>query len=171
VAARVQELLTAAGIRVRTDSVRGFDHGTFVPMAIIYPQANVPVVQLSLKHGLDASQHLAMGAALQPLRHEGVLVIGSGSSYHNMRGFSGGGDPMARVFERWLTGAVTNPDVGLRNRQLVSWEAAPAARVSHPRAEHLIPLMVAAGAAGNDAARRDLLEEVMGLVSASYRFG
>jgi aromatic ring-opening dioxygenase catalytic subunit (LigB family) len=171
VAARVQQLLTAAGIPVRTDSVRGFDHGTFVPMAIIYPQANIPVVQLSLKRGLDASEHLRVGAALEPLRHEGVLIIGSGTSYHNMRGFGGGGDPASRMFEQWLTAAVTSPDVGLRNRQLVGWEAAPGARASHPREEHLIPLMVAAGAAGNDLAQRDLLEEVIGLASASYRFG
>jgi aromatic ring-opening dioxygenase catalytic subunit (LigB family) len=171
VAERVQELLAAAGIRNRPDSVRGFDHGTFVPMAIIYPQANIPVVQLSLKHGLDATEHLHMGAALEPLRHEGVLIVGSGSSYHNMRRFSGGGDPASRIFEQWLTGAVTSPDVGLRKRQLEDWEAAPGARASQPREEHLIPLMVAAGAAGNDVGRRDLLEEVIGLASASYRFG
>jgi aromatic ring-opening dioxygenase catalytic subunit (LigB family) len=171
VAARVQELLTAAGIPNKADRARGFDHGTFVPMAIIYPLADIPVVQLSLKYGLDASEHLRMGAALEPLRHEGVLIIGSGTTYHNMRGFSGGGDPASRKFEQWLTAAVTTPDRGLRNRQLVNWEAAPGARASHPREEHLIPLMVAAGASGNDLARRDLFEEVIGLASASYRFG
>ncbi len=171
VAARVQELLTAAGIRSRTNGVRGFDHGTFVPLALIYPQANIPVVQLSLKRGLDATEHLHMGVALEPLRHEGILIIGSGSTYHNPRAFSGGGDPLSRVFEQWLTGAVTNPDVKQRNQQLANWEAAPGARATHVTEEHLIPLMVAAGAAGNDLARRELLEEVIGLVTASYRFG
>lgn len=171
VAARVQELLTAVGIRNHSNSTRGFDHGTFVPMAIIYPQANIPVVQLSLKFGLDPAEHLRMGGALEPLRHEGVLIIGSGSSYHNMRGFSGGGDPASAVFEQWLTRAVTNPEVSLRNQQLINWETAPAARNAQPREEHLIPLMVAAGAAGSDPGRRDLLEEVIGLASASYRFG
>ncbi len=171
VAARVQELLNVAAIRTRTDSVRGFDHGTFVPMSRIYPQANIPVVQMSLKRGLDAPEHLRMGSALEPLRHEGVLIIGSGSTYHNARAFSGGGDPRSRVFEQWLTSAVTNPDVQLRNQQLANWETAPAARATHQTEEHLIPLMVAAGAAGNDPGHRELLEEVIGLVTASYRFG
>lgn len=92
-ASRVQQLLVQAGIEVGEDSQRGYDHGMFAPMAVIYPQADVPVLQLSLRSNLNATEHLAVGRALAPLRGEGVLIIGSGSSYHNMRTFGpmGGG--------------------------------------------------------------------------------
>ncbi len=172
VAARVQELLTANNIRCGTDPERGFDHGTFVPLSLIYPEANVPVVQMSIKQSMNPEEHLRMGAALQPLRDEGVLIIGSGLSYHNMSGFRGGvGGPASRTFEHWLTSAVTEPDAATRAQRLAHWTDAPLARSAHPREDHLIPLMVASGAAGSDTGQRDLLDDVMGIAMSSYRFG
>lgn len=171
VAERVSQLLSAAGVRCETDANRGFDHGTFVPVYMMYPQATIPVVQLSIKRSMDPREHLLAGAALQPLRDEGVLIIGSGLSYHNMSGFRGGGGPASVAFEHWLTSAVAEPVVATRTSRLLAWEQAPAARLSHPREDHLIPLMVAAGAAGEDLGRRDFLDNAMGVVMASYRFG
>jgi aromatic ring-opening dioxygenase catalytic subunit (LigB family) len=149
-AARVQDLLRTASIASATDAERGFDHGTFVPLKLVYPDAEVPTVQLSLKAGLDPAEHLALGRALAPLRDEGVFIVGSGMSYHNMRGFR---DPRLRgdaeTFDAWLREAATSaPDA--RDAQLAAWAQAPSARAAHPREEHLVPLMVIAGAAGAD---------------------
>jgi aromatic ring-opening dioxygenase catalytic subunit (LigB family) len=171
VAERVRGLLSAAGIPCRTDGDRGFDHGTFVPLHVMYPQAAIPVVQLSIKQSFDPREHLHEGTALQPLRDEGVLIVGSGLSYHNMRGFRGGGGPASQAFEHWLTNTVADPNVASRNSRLLAWEQAPAARLSHPREDHLVPLFVAAGAAGEDLGRRDCLDHAMGVAMASYRFG
>jgi aromatic ring-opening dioxygenase catalytic subunit (LigB family) len=171
-AKRVQALLGAAGIEVREDAERGFDHGTFVPLVVMYPEAQVPVVSLSLRNTLDAQEHLRMGAALAPLRDEGVLIVGSGLSYHNLRALRT--DPTAGGvsdrFEAWLTEAVSNTDVATRTQRLAQWQAAPVARLAHPREEHLIPLMVAAGAAGQSVGRLDFRERVWGVSMASYRF-
>ena len=150
VALRVQELLRTAGFASAQDKDRGFDHGTFVPMKLVYPDADIPTLQLSLKAGLDPEEHLAIGRALAPLRDEGVLIIGSGMSYHNMRGFR---DPRARPvaeeFDAWLRVAAVAPPAE-RAKKLAAWSSAPAARDAHPREEHLLPLMVIAGAAGDD---------------------
>jgi aromatic ring-opening dioxygenase catalytic subunit (LigB family) len=153
VAARVQELLRGAGIASAANAVRGFDHGTFVPLKVAYPQADVPTVQLSLKRGLDPAEHLAIGKALVPLRDEGVFIIGSGMSYHNLRGFFGGtGQESSETFDAWLRVAATAaPDE--RARLLSAWASAPAARAAHPREEHLLPLMVVVGAAAEDPGR------------------
>ena len=149
-AARVRSLLEAAGFSTAEDTERGFDHGTFVPLKLTYPLADVPVVQLSLIRGLDPATHLAMGRALAPLRDEGVFIVGSGMSYHNLRAM---GDPRAgavsEVFDAWLRDAATSPPER-RDALLTAWASAPAARAAHPREEHLIPLMVIAGAAGAD---------------------
>ncbi len=152
VAARVEELLGAAGIEAKANSERGFDHGTFVPLKLTYPDAQIPTLQLSLKAGLDPSEHLAIGRALAPLRDEGVFIIGSGMSYHNMRGFGPQGRAASAAFDRWLREAVTS-EPAAREEQLRNWQRAPAARAAHPREEHLLPLMVVAGAAGTDAGR------------------
>jgi aromatic ring-opening dioxygenase catalytic subunit (LigB family) len=171
VAARVQELLEGKGFTTATDAARGFDHGTFVPLKLTYPEADVPTVQLSLKRGLDPAEHVAMGRALAPLRDEGVFIVGSGMSYHNMRGFSGGAAAReaAAAFDAWLGEAVTEaPDE--RARRLSSWSKAPSARAAHPREEHLLPLMVVAGAAGQDRAVRAFSGSVVGLRLSGFHF-
>ncbi|MEJ0037497.1 MAG: class III extradiol ring-cleavage dioxygenase [Gammaproteobacteria bacterium] len=172
IAARVSQLLKAAGVTIDEDSERGFDHGTFVPLAVMYPQARIPVVSLSLRANLSATEHLRMGAALAPLRDEGVLIVGSGLSYHNLRALrmASTAGPVSDQFEAWLTEAVSDPDPASRARQLSRWDTAPAARLAHPREEHLIPLMVAAGAAGNSRGALDFRDRVWGVSMASYRF-
>jgi aromatic ring-opening dioxygenase catalytic subunit (LigB family) len=152
VAQRVRQLLGAAGIEARDNPERGFDHGAFVPLKLTYPDAEVPTLQLSLKAGLDPSEHLAIGRALAPLRDEGVFIVGSGMSYHNMRGFGPQGRAASAAFDAWLGRAITSAPA-TREALLASWQQAPAARAAHPREEHLLPLMVVAGAAGDDPGR------------------
>ncbi|MEM9193435.1 MAG: class III extradiol ring-cleavage dioxygenase [Myxococcota bacterium] len=149
-ASRVRELLGDAGITTGENRERGFDHGTFVPLGRSFPDADIPTVQLSLKTGLDPEEHLAVGRALTPLREEGVLIIGSGMSYHNMRGFRAAeASQPARVFDAWLHATVLEPREA-RESALRRWEDAPMARQVHPREEHLLPLMVVAGTAQDD---------------------
>lgn len=177
-AARVRDLLGAAGFPVRSDAVRGYDHGVFIPLKLVFPAADVPVVQLSLRADYDPAAHIAMGAALAPLRDEGVLILGSGMSYHNMRvlmksmrGGAQGVAPDSKLFDDWLTSAMTNPDPAARKAALVDWEHAPAARDAHPQEEHLLPLHVVAGAAGADIGVKVLADVVMGAVESAFRFG
>jgi aromatic ring-opening dioxygenase catalytic subunit (LigB family) len=173
-AQRVRDLLGQAGIQTAADAERGLDHGVFVPFKLIYPDADVPVVQLSLQAGLDPAVHLAIGRALAPLRDEGVLIVGSGMSYHNLRQLFDGDDrsnAAAEAFDQWLDQAVTTPDPGRRVAQLASWADAPGGRASHPRSEHLIPLMVAAGAAGADPGRRTFHDRLVGKPVAGFQFG
>lgn len=172
-ARRVATLLQAAGLPVAIDPERGYDHGMFSPMAAIYPQADVPVVQLSLKRGLDPAAHLALGRALAPLRDEDVLVIGSGLSYHNLRAFGPQAAAPSRAFDDWLQQAVVGATPAQRTQALLDWESAPAARIAHPREEHLIPLMVAVGAAEGEEAARVYHENAFmgGLSVSSFRIG
>lgn len=172
VARRVKELLEAAGIPAALDPQRGFDHGTFAPLQAMYPEADVPVVQLSLKRGYDPGEHLAIGRALAPLRDEGVLIVGSGLSWHNLRMLG----PSARVpsaaFDGWLDATLSSPPAE-RTRKLESWESAPAARLAHPQEDHFVPLMVAVGAAEDEPAARVYHEDgfMGGVTASSYRFG
>ncbi|HEY2511641.1 MAG TPA: class III extradiol ring-cleavage dioxygenase [Polyangiaceae bacterium] len=170
-AARVRALLGAAGIESAEDARRGFDHGTFVPLKLAYPDADVPTVQLSLQRGLDPARHLAIGRALAPLREEGVFLVGSGMSYHNMGGF---GDPRAlsvsETFDAWLRDT-TARDPRDRDARLTAWASAPAARGAHPREEHLLPLMVIAGAAGDDVGRASFGGKIMGVRLSAHQFG
>jgi aromatic ring-opening dioxygenase catalytic subunit (LigB family) len=171
-ARRVQGLIEAAGLPASLDPERGFDHGMFSPMAAIYPQADVPVVQLSLRRGLDPAEHLALGRALAPLRNENVLIVGSGLSYHNLRNFGPQAHEPSKAFDDWLA-ATVDAAPAQRVERLLDWSAAPAARIAHPREEHLIPLMVAVGAAEQDAGRRIYHEDAFmgGIAVSSYRFG
>lgn len=168
-AKRVQELLGAAGFETADDATRGFDHGTFVPLKITYP-ADVPVIQLSLVAGLDAALHLRLGRALAPLRDEGVFIVGSGDSYHNLRGFSGAYRDRSEAFDAWLTATATAP-AREREARLLDWASAPFARQCHPREEHLIPLMVVAGAAGDDAGAVTWTGTFLGPRQTGYHFG
>jgi aromatic ring-opening dioxygenase catalytic subunit (LigB family) len=171
VAARVRALLGAAGFETGADATRGFDHGTFVPLKLSYPAADVPVVQLSLRRGLNPAEHLAIGRALAPLRDEGILIVGSGMTFHNLRLFFGGqGRAVSEAFDTWLRAAATaTPDE--RDRQLTAWASAPAARLAHPREEHLLPLMVCAGAAGADQGRLAFDGTMMGNRISAYHYG
>ena len=199
----VSTMLGRAGFEVRSDPNRGFDHGTFVPMmlalpkadlpvlqlsllqdmdpsrhhglfspmAVIRPEADIPVVQLSLKLVLDPRTHLAAGRALAPLRDEGVLLLGSGNSYHNMRGFGqASSSAPSRAFDDWLVEAVGS-DRETRRQRLIDWAAAPGARACHPREEHLLPLHVMAGAAGADPGRPTLRIEFSAVHNTCVQFG
>ncbi|HEY4117801.1 MAG TPA: class III extradiol ring-cleavage dioxygenase [Byssovorax sp.] len=170
VAARTRELLEAAGFATGEDGARGFDHGTFVPLKLTYPAADVPTVQLSLKRGLDPSEHLAIGRALAPLRDEGVFIVGSGMSFHNLRAFGPSGVAASRAFDRWLVETMALP-ASERDARLASWTSAPAARQVHPREEHLLPLMVVAGAAAAEPARRTYEGTLVGLSISGFHFG
>lgn len=170
-AQRIEHLLTQAGFPVHGDGQGGFDHGTFVPVSLMYPDADVPVVMLSLKSSYDPREHIRIGQALQALRDEAVLIIGSGLTYHNMRGF--GRDEsttVAAAFERFLDQAIEQ-DPDRRDDLLAHWESAPYARAAHPREDHLLPLMVVAGAAGADRGRALFRDHAMKVPMASYQFG
>ncbi|HEY8356310.1 MAG TPA: class III extradiol ring-cleavage dioxygenase, partial [Ramlibacter sp.] len=170
-AGRVRQLLVQAGWPARLDPERGYDHGTFSMMKAIYPDAEVPVVQVSLKQSLDPAEHLAIGRALAPLRDEDVLIIGSGLSSHNLRERGPQMAAPSNAFDRWLRGVLANPDPALRDEALAHWEQAPFARLNHPAEDHLMPLMVAAGAAGADPATPIYGELFMGFMTASsFRF-
>ena len=171
-AKRVRDLLSASGIECAEDPERGLDHGVFVPMMLMYPDADIPVVLLSMKSSYDPSEHIKLGEALAPLRDEGILIIGSGLTYHNMRGFGRPASLEPSVeFERYLYEAISDTDPQQRNQALIAWEQAPFARLVHPREDHLIPLMVVAGAAGEDIGQRVFTDTVFEVVMATYRFG
>ena len=170
-AMRVQALLEQAGFPSATDSKRGFDHGAFVPLKLTYPDARIPTVQLSLKRGLDPAEHLAIGHALAPLRDEGVFIVGSGMSYHNMRGFGNpSAAPVSEAFDAWLR-ETAGLEPSARDARLKAWAQAPAARLAHPREEHLLPLMVIAGAAGADRGKVAYNGKMMGVRISAYHFG
>lgn len=172
-ARRIAALIQAAGLPGRLDAERGFDHGTFTPLQVMYPAANVPVVQVSLQRDLDPAQHLALGRALAPLRDEGVLIVGSGQSYHNLRRSIVEGRAPSAAFDRWLQDVLVHADPTERPAALLDWESAPAARAAHPREDHLIPLMVAAGAAWEEPAHCVYHEDSLfgGVTASSFRFG
>ena len=171
-AERITQLLHAAGQPSQADAQRGFDHGMFIPLKLMFPDADVPVVQLSLRHDLDPQAHLQAGQALTTLRDEGVLIVGSGMSFHNMRGY---GDPrfgpISDTFDAWLT-ATVEADPATRAQGLAHWDQAPSARLCHPpRAEeHLLPLMVVAGAASEGRGQRVFSDRVLETTLSAYRF-
>lgn len=171
-AAQVQALLQAGGHPAVLDGERGFDHGTFSALYPVYPDADVPIVQLSLKQGLDPLTHVAVGRLLAPLRAQGVLIVGSGLSYHNLRAFNVQGAAASHAFDDWLRATMALPPAE-RTAALLAWDQAPGARMAHPREEHLLPLMVALGAAEHDAATVPYHEDAfMGaLAVSSFKFG
>lgn len=172
-AAEVRALLCEAGIPSTEEHQRGLDHGVFVPFLLIYPEADIPVVQLSLRQGLAPESHLQLGAALAPLRDRGVLIVGSGMSFHNLhvRSMDNTLIPGSQVFDDWLGQAVCQADAQARNADLAEWSRAPAARYAHPREEHLMPLLVAAGAAGEDVGLRTFNDVMMGWRISGFQFG
>jgi aromatic ring-opening dioxygenase catalytic subunit (LigB family) len=166
----VHGLLESTGLPAAESPSRGYDHGVFVPLKVAFPEARIPVVTLSLAASLDPALHIAAGRALAPLRDKGVLIVGSGMSFHNLRAYM---QPetaeRARTFDRWLTEAVEQP-AKERAAQLAEWSSAPYARYAHPREEHLIPLMVAAGAGGEMPGKRVFGDEPMGAAISAFRF-
>lgn len=167
---RVRKLLSAAGIPTAEDPARGFDHGTFVPIKLTYPEADIPVLQLSLKRGLDPTEHLAIGRAIAPLRDEGVFIIGSGMSYHNLGAFNASAKSVSETFDAWLGDAAT-AEATTRDEKLREWASAPEARKVHPREEHLLPLMVIAGAAGADRGTRAFSGTIFDLRISAFHYG
>jgi aromatic ring-opening dioxygenase catalytic subunit (LigB family) len=155
-AARIVDLLGATGVSCDVDRERGFDHGLFIPLLLMFPEADIPALQLSLVQGLDARTHIDLGRALRGLLSEDVLVVGSGFSFHNMTAFdwraTGAPDPRNDAFQDWLVGVCTGTLAQEeRERSLADWEAAPSARYCHPREEHLLPLHVCVGMAERPA--------------------
>jgi aromatic ring-opening dioxygenase catalytic subunit (LigB family) len=153
---RIARLLEKNNIPARIDPQRGFDHGLFIPLKLMYPQADIPSLQLSLLRGLDPAAHIALGRAMRELRNENILVIGSGFSFHNMGAFSREGpdtpDPANDAFQDWLIETCADPlPQPEREHRLIEWEKAPSARYCHPREEHLLPLHVCLGMADKPA--------------------
>jgi 4,5-DOPA dioxygenase extradiol len=152
VAGRVAELLKGAGLACGIDGERGLDHGAWVPVSLMFPNADIPVLQLSIQSHLDPAQHLAVGRALAPLKDEGILVIGSGGAVHPL-GYADlrEGAPTekwALDFDQWLAKAVTGGDTG----SLVRYrEIAPYPERAHPYPDHYMPILAAMGAAGEGA--------------------
>jgi 4,5-DOPA dioxygenase extradiol len=155
-AERIATRLEQHGFSPQLDTERGFDHGLFIPLKLMYPSAKIPALQLSLLRGLDPQSHINLGKALRGLLGENILVIGSGFSFHNLQAFSWGAqgapDPANDDFQDWLIETCTAPMTeSARQKRLAGWEKAPSARYCHPREEHLLPLHVCAGLAGAPA--------------------
>ncbi len=171
-AAQIAQMLADAGLPSATDDTRGMDHGIFIPFKLIYPDADVPIVPLSLHEDMDAALHIKAGRALAPLLSQNVLIVGSGMSYHNLRRLMTGhaDTPDAAAFDTWLTETVS-ADADARAQGLTAWIHAPGAREAHPEAEHLLPLMIAAGAGMDVPALLIYNEKVMSAPISAYRFG
>ncbi|TKB48335.1 dioxygenase [Ferrimonas sediminicola] len=163
-AGEIHARLQQAGLSPELDEHRGFDHGMFIPLSLLFPDAEIPVVQLSLNHNLDPAEHIEMGRALRGLGDGRVLVIGSGFSFHNMRAFFAKeqreGNRANAAFEHWLIETCTSPALSEseRRERLLRWDQAPAARYCHPREEHLLPLMVCYGVSETAAPEHHELE-------------
>lgn len=172
-AASILNLLEAYGIDAALDEQRGFDHGLFVPLKVMYPEADISCVQLSLLNSLDSAAHIQLGKALATLRNENVLIIGSGFSFHNLKAFFSPSTPelqsLNASFQQWLIDTCSNERISEEEREqrLINWHKAPAARICHPREEHLLPLHACYGAAGS-AVRQVFQFEIMGFKSSAF---
>ncbi len=171
-ARRTADLIAAAGLPTHLDAKQGFDHGTFAPAYVMYPNADVPIYQVSLQHGYNPAAHFALGRALAPLRDEGVLIVGSGLSYHNLRLFGPGAKVPSAAFDAWLSGTMALP-AAQRTHALMNWEQAPFARTCHAQEDHFIPLFAALGAAEGEPATMTYHDTNVfgGVTASSYRFG
>jgi len=171
IAAEVERLLGAAGLPVGENAERGYDHGVFVPFLIVDPKAEIPVVMMSLQRDLDPATHIAIGKALAPLRDQGVAIVGSGMSFHDLRHFRDGDGRASAEFDAWLDETLTKCAPAERETRLNHWSEAPSARACHPREEHLLPLMVVVGAAGGEAGQHSFRDTIGGKVISGFRFG
>lgn len=174
-AVQIQTLLENSGLHVRLDSQRGFDHGTYVPLFAMYPEADVPVLQISMKSNYDPETHLRLGQALAPVREQGVLILGSGASFHNLPALMK--DPSSAheksiQFDQWLQDTLIHNPCHKRYQRLLNWTQAPFARFAHPSEDHLIPLLVASAAAESEKGSLVHHELMMGEIAvSSFRFG
>jgi 4,5-DOPA dioxygenase extradiol len=171
-AGRMSEILNKNNIPARIDPQRGFDHGLFIPLKLMYPQADIPSLQLSLLHSLNPAAHIALGKALRELNHENILVVGSGFSFHNLRAFTwqtrGAPDPANEAFQNWLIESCTDSmPQSEREQRLIEWEKAPGARYCHPREDHLLPLHVCLGMAGKPA-KLIFDDQILGKCSVAF---
>jgi aromatic ring-opening dioxygenase catalytic subunit (LigB family) len=172
-AMRVRAMLEAGGFSCDSDPERGFDHGTFSLLKPIYPNGEIPIVQLSVKFDFDPHAHLSVGRLLAPLRDDGVVIIGSGSSFHNLALRGPAAIEPSRRFDDWLQQALLKSSTSERRERVASWLLAPDARIAHPREDHLIPLMVALGAADEEPASLIYHQDdfLGGWALSSFRFG
>ena len=172
-ASSITKQLGKVGINASSDSARGFDHGLFVPLKIMYPKADIPCVQLSLIKSLDAEAHINLGCALQDLADPSMLLIGSGFSFHNMKAFfmpeTVDSKNANKSFERWLLDTCSNQSISEEERakRLINWETAPFARYCHPREEHLLPLQVCYGFAAS-ACTKSFQLQILNKESSMY---
>jgi len=168
-AKEIHALLMASGIPAKLDEQRGFDHGLFVPLKLMYPKAQIPCIQLSLLKNLDPRKHIALGKVIASLREKNILIIGSGMSFHNLKTFFSSDIDSSRendAFDHWLIETCTDPAISseAREQRLIEWEKAPFARFCHPREEHLLPLHVCYGIAcfGTPIAKIAFNDQIMG---------
>jgi aromatic ring-opening dioxygenase catalytic subunit (LigB family) len=170
-ARRVHSLIREAGLASHLDYERGFDHGVYSMLAVTHPEAQTPVIQVSMRKGYAPEAHLRLGRALAPLRDEGILIMGSGASYHNFHPKNAKEESAA--FDAWLASALTGCGPKERLERLVQWEHAPAARLAQPSEDHLVPLFVAVGAAREEPGQVIYREEgfLGSYTLSSYRFG
>lgn len=171
-AERTADLIHEAGLPTRLDAEQGFDHGTFAPLAIMYPDAQMPVYQVSMRSSYDPEEHFALGRALAPLRDQGVLIVGSGLSYHNLRLMGPEAKVPSTEFDTWLN-EVMMQNSDDRYQSLLNWEQAPYARVCHKQEDHFVPLFTALGAAQDEKAAQTYHEEDIfgGVTASSFRMG
>lgn len=169
-ALQVQAMLTQQGMECRLDHERGYDHGTFIPLMLMVPEANIPVLQMSLRSDLDPQAHIDIGKALAPLLEQGVVIIGSGLTFHSFAAMRDPDKsqalPRSKVFDDWLNDAILNSD----EAAMVAWEQAPEGRFSHPREEHLLPIHVCFGVAQQAGLKAENFyqEELFGLFNSGF---
>ena len=172
-ASAIHSALAQAGIESQLDDARGFDHGLFVPLLLMYPGADIPCIQVSLSASLDAGLHVRVGQALSALMGENLLLLGSGFSFHNMQALvskrDDAEDPLNLAFEDWLAQTCTDENLAEEEREarLADWQSAPGARYCHPREEHLLPLQVCYGI-GQQAASQVFQDSVTGFIASAY---
>lgn len=170
-AKQVRDLLSKARISSRFSSQRGFDHGVYSLLYPMFPNADVPIIQVSMKRNYSPIEHFNLGVALSSLRREGVLILGSGNIFHNLK-VMGSSQIQSEQFDRWIADVVTGQNLNLRNSTILDWETAPYARHCHPREDHLVPLFFAMGAGSDEHGSLVYRESLIGRVAIScYKFG
>lgn len=174
-AQEIYQLIKKSGMEVKLEPKRGFDHGVYVPLKLIYPEAHIPCIQLSLIKGLKPDEHIALGKILAGLRQKNVLIIGSGMSFHNLRLFfrpEQESYQKSKAFDLWLIDTCTNASLSIEEKEhrLIAWKKAPYAEYCHPREEHLLPLHVCFGAASKDTPTASVIfnEVFMGVVISGF---